>query len=122
MMKEVLFSAAEAELGALFYNSKEACPLHTALTKIGHLQNATTIITNNSTAAGSTNNAVKQRRSKAIDMRLYWVWDCVSQGQFTVIWKKGKPKFSRLLHKTSSKIASCSNSLNISFQSVQSYA
>ena len=31
----VLSSAAEAELGALFHNGKEACPLHIALEKMG---------------------------------------------------------------------------------------
>jgi hypothetical protein len=44
-MKEVLSSAAEAELGALFHNSKEACPLPIALTKMGHPQNATSLFT-----------------------------------------------------------------------------
>jgi hypothetical protein len=54
-------SAAEAELGALFHNSKEACPLCTALTKMGHLQKATTITTTNTCAAGNINPIVKQR-------------------------------------------------------------
>jgi hypothetical protein len=90
VMKELLSSAAEAELGALFHNSKEACALQTTLTKMDHPQNATTITTSNSTAAGISNSTVKQRRSKAINMRYYWVCDRVSQGQFTVVWKKGK--------------------------------
>jgi hypothetical protein len=38
VMKEVLSSATKAELGALFHNSKEACLLQIALTKIGHPQ------------------------------------------------------------------------------------
>jgi hypothetical protein len=37
-MKEVLSSAAKAELGALFHNSKEACLLQIALTEMGHPQ------------------------------------------------------------------------------------
>ena len=90
VLKEVLASAAEAELGALFHNCKEACPLRTALTEMGHPQSSTTIVTDNSTAAGIANATVKQRRSKAIDMRFYWVRDRVAQGQFTVVWKKGK--------------------------------
>jgi hypothetical protein len=43
VIKEVRSSATEAELGALFYSSKEACPLQTALTKMGHPQNATSL-------------------------------------------------------------------------------
>jgi hypothetical protein len=90
VMKEVLSSAAEAELGALFHNSKEACPLQIVLTKMGHPQNATSLSTYNSTVAGISKSTVKQRGSKAIDMSYYWVRDRVSQGQCTVVWKKGK--------------------------------
>jgi hypothetical protein len=72
VMKEVLSSAAKAELGALFHNSKEACPLQTALIKMGHPQNPTTLFTNNSTAARISNSTVKQRRSKAINIQYYW--------------------------------------------------
>ena len=89
VLKEVVSSAAEAELGALFYNSKEACPFRIALQELGHLQSPTSLITDNSTAAGIANDSVKQRRSKAIDMRYYWIRDRVRQGQFTVDWKKG---------------------------------
>jgi hypothetical protein len=35
IMREVLSSAAEAELGALFHNGKEACPLRIALEEMG---------------------------------------------------------------------------------------
>ena len=38
IMHEVLSSAAEAKLGALFYNCKEACPIHTTLEELGHPQ------------------------------------------------------------------------------------
>ena len=62
VLREVMSSAAEAELGALFYNSKEACPLHIALEELGHLQSPTALITNNSTTTGIANNSVKQRR------------------------------------------------------------
>jgi hypothetical protein len=90
VMKEVLSSAADAELGALFHNSKEACPLQIALTKMGHPQHATSLSTDNSTAAGISNSTVKQRRSKAINMQYYWLRNRISQGQFAVVWKKGK--------------------------------
>jgi hypothetical protein len=38
VMEEVVSSATEAELGALFHNSKEACPLQITLEELGHLQ------------------------------------------------------------------------------------
>jgi len=89
IMREVLSSAAEAELGALFHNGKEACPLRIALEEMGHPQPATPIATDNSTAAGIATDSVKQKRSKAVDMRFYWVRDRVRQGQFLVYWSKG---------------------------------
>jgi len=89
IMRNVVSSAAEAELGALFLNGKDACPLRIALTELGHPQPATPIQTDNSTAAGIANDTVKQKRSKAIDMRFYWIRDRVRQGQFRIFWRKG---------------------------------
>ena len=90
-MREVLSSAAEAELGALFHNGKEACPLRIALEEMGHPQPATPMATDNDdTASGIAMDTVKQKRSKAmIDMRFYWIRDCVRQGQFKIYWSKG---------------------------------
>jgi hypothetical protein len=73
VLQEVVSSAAEAELAALFYNSKEACPLRIALEELDHLQSPTALITNNSTAAGIANSTVKQRCSKAVNMQYYWI-------------------------------------------------
>jgi hypothetical protein len=89
IMREVLSSAAEAELGALFHNGKEACPLRIALEEMGHPQPATPIATDNNTASGIATDTVKQKRSKAIDMRFYWIRDRVRQGQFQIYWSKG---------------------------------
>jgi hypothetical protein len=89
ILREVVSSAAEAELAALFHNGKEACPIRIALEELGHPQPATPIQTDNNTAAGIANDTVKQRKSKAMDMRFYWLRDRVRQKQFHVFWKKG---------------------------------
>ena len=89
IMREVLSSAAEAELGALFHNGKEACPLRIALEEMGHPQPATPMATDNNTASGIATDTVKQKRSKAIDMRFYWIRDRVRQGQFKIYRSKG---------------------------------
>jgi hypothetical protein len=70
-MREVLSSASEAELGALFHNGKEACPIRIALTEMGHPQPAMPIATDNSTATGIANETVKQKRSMAIDICVF---------------------------------------------------
>ena len=89
ILREVLSSAAEAELAALFHNGKEAYAIRNTLTELGHTQPATPIVTDNSTASGIANDTVKQKRSKAMDMRFYWVRDRIRQGQFHIYWKKG---------------------------------
>ena len=77
------------ELGALFFNMKDATPFREALEEMGHPQPPTPIVVDNSTAAGVANKTVKQRRSKAMDMRFYWVQDRIEQKQFLVYWRKG---------------------------------
>jgi hypothetical protein len=71
IMREVLSSAAETELGGLFYNGKEAVPERITLEELGHQQPPTPMVTDNSTASGIANDCVKQKRSKAMDMRFY---------------------------------------------------
>jgi hypothetical protein len=90
IISAVCSSATEAELGAAFYNLKDLCPLRIALIELGHSQFATRVQTDNSCAAGIANDTVKQRRSKAIDMRFYWVKDRVQKGEFLIYWARGK--------------------------------
>ena len=59
------------------------------LEELGYPQPPTPLQTDNSTASGIVNDTVKQRRSKAIDMRFYWIRDRVRQGQFFIYWRKG---------------------------------
>ena len=89
IIKTVMASAAEAELGALFLNAQAICPFRTALEELGHPQPATPLQTDNSTASGIANDTIKQKRSKAIDMRFYWIRDRVRQGQFHIFWRPG---------------------------------
>ena len=72
ILKHVMASAAEAELGGLFFNAKEGEVLRTSFEEMVHPQGPTPIQTDNSTS-GFINETVKQRISKAIDMRFYWV-------------------------------------------------
>jgi siderophore synthetase component len=56
---------------------------------MGWPQLATPIQTNNSTACGVANDTIKLQRSRAMDMRFYWVWDHCKQGHFNIFWKPG---------------------------------
>ena len=89
IIPSVMSSAAEAELGALFYNAKDGANLRTTLHDLGHPQPATPIQTDNACASGIANESVRQRRSKAMDMRFYWLRDRIKQGQFVIFWRRG---------------------------------
>ena len=89
IMNNVMSSAAEAEFGALFHNTKDAVMLRHILVAMGHPQPPTPVQTDNACANGIANDIVKQRRSRAMDMRFYWVRDRVKQGQFYIFWAPG---------------------------------
>jgi len=79
IMRSVLSSATEAETGALFHKAKDAAPFRITLLELGHPQGPTPVQTDNACASGIINDTVKQRRSKAMDMRFYWIKDRVAQ-------------------------------------------
>jgi hypothetical protein len=86
----VMSSAAEAELGALFINAKEAVHMRCILQEMGHSQPPTPIQTDNSTAEGVINSIVRPKRTKSMDMRFEWLLDREQQGQFKIYWRPGK--------------------------------
>ena len=89
ILRNVMASAAESEIGAAFTNAQAALPLRQALLDLDHPQPPTPIRTDNSTADGFLNQTIKAKRTKAIDMRFYWLIDRMKQNQFTVYWKPG---------------------------------
>jgi hypothetical protein len=89
IMRNILASAAKAKIGALFLKGQEALPIRVTLAELGHPQPPTPMQTDNSTAAGFAKDTIKQKRSKAIDMRFYWIKDRVQQKQFLVYWRPG---------------------------------
>jgi hypothetical protein len=89
VIKNVVASAAESEVGACFHNAQSGAPLRVTLTELGHIQPPTPLRTNNSTACGILNETIKQKRSKAMDMRYHWLTDRVRQKQFDVYWRPG---------------------------------
>ena len=90
IIKAVMSSAAEAELGALFINAKHAVPMRHTLEEMGHPQGRTPIQTDNSTANGVVNGKIQPKATKAMDMRYYWLRDREAQNFFQFHWKPGK--------------------------------
>ena len=62
-------SAMETEVAATFYNAKEALPFRVTLAEMGHPQPPTPMEVDHETAIGFLKRTMKQKRSKAIDMR-----------------------------------------------------
>ena len=73
ILKLVAASAAEAELGALFLNAQEAKVIRLILKELGHPQPPTPIHVDNTTAVGIVNNSIKRQRSRAMEMRYFWL-------------------------------------------------
>ena len=90
ILKFVMGSAAEAEIGASYMNAQESLPIRVCLEEMGHPQPPTPIQVDNTTAVGFANKTIKQKRSKAIDMRFYWIQDRCNQGQFIIYWAPGQ--------------------------------
>ena len=84
-------SAAEAEAGGLFLAVQKACPIRVALAELGHPQpeQGTPLYNDNLTTTGILNATMRQKLSKAFDMRVYWVRDRTLQKQYQLIWRKG---------------------------------
>jgi hypothetical protein len=90
IIKNVVASAAESEVCACFHNAQSGAPLRVTLTELGHTQPPTPLSTDNSTVLGIVNETIKQKRSKAMDMRYHWLTDRVCQKQFDVYWRPGR--------------------------------
>ena len=82
-------SAAEDDIDATFLHAKDALQIRTSLEELGHPQTPTPMQVDNTTSSGFANNTIKQKRSKAIGMRFYWIIYRTCQGQFKIYWAPG---------------------------------
>jgi hypothetical protein len=60
------------------------------LADFNYIQDATPILCDNSFATNLANDTVKQKRSKAIDMRWHWIRERVKQQHFDITWTSGE--------------------------------
>ena len=87
IIKNVMTSAADAEIGALYINSRQAIPVRQLLMKMGHGQPPTPIQTDNTTAL-----ALKISIQKQLYVRERTIGSCVigKIGSSSVITGKGQ--------------------------------
>jgi hypothetical protein len=90
ILRFVVASAVEAELGALFLNCKQATIFRLTLEEMGHPQPPTLMHCDSSTAVGIANNTIKRQQSCLVKMRFFWVADAVEQGKFNIKYYPGK--------------------------------
>jgi len=90
ILKNVMSSAAEAEIGALFLNSRQAIPARTTLIEMGHQQPPTPIQVDNTTALGFVGKNITPKATKSTDMNFWWMRDRSDQKQFRYYWGPGK--------------------------------
>ncbi len=80
IIKAVVSLAANAKIGALYINCREAVPACHTLEFLGHPQPPTPIQTDNTMVLGVVNNNV-MKKLKAMDMKYHWLQDRISQKQ-----------------------------------------
>ena len=90
ILRFVVASAAEAELGALFLNCQEGTIFRLTLEDLGHPQPKIPVHCDNATAIGIANNTIKRQRSRAMEMRYFWVGDKVAQDIYSLSWHPGQ--------------------------------
>ena len=72
VFKNILSSATEPELGGMFNTTKEVTVETVTLEELDHLQKRTQVVCDKTMAVGITNKSINNKRSKVMDMRLFW--------------------------------------------------
>ena len=89
ILRNIMASVAEAKYGTIFINAQTLVPIRTTLSEMVWKQGPTAIQVDNSTAVGIATKEFLQKKSKAMDMRFYWINNRIKQGQFRVFWRPG---------------------------------
>ena len=83
ILKNVMSSAAEAENGALFLNSRQDIPTRTTLIEMGHQHPPTPKqVVYNTTALGFVGKNITPKATKSIDLNFWWIRDRLDRKQF----------------------------------------
>jgi hypothetical protein len=85
VIKNLVASVAESEIGACFQNAQRGAPVRITLIELGHKQPVTPLRTDKSTAFRILNETIKQKRSKAMDIIYHLLTDRVRQNNLMFI-------------------------------------
>ena len=90
MIEAIMSSTQELETGGGYMNAKEGLLIWQAAIEMGHPQGPTPLQFDNKCAHGILTGEMKQKASRTMDMRFYWLRDQGEQGQFHIHWKRGE--------------------------------
>ena len=86
IIKFVMSSSSEVELGAIFITSQQMVLMRNTLKEVRWPQPKSPIQTENSGAAGVVNNTIVPGKLKTMDHHLHWFWCRETQDQFRYHW------------------------------------
>ena len=82
----VMASATENEITALYIKAREAVTICNILVELGHKQQPTLMQMDRETADGLLQQKMQSKRTKAMDMRFHWLSDRQQQQQLNICW------------------------------------
>ena len=104
IIKFVMSSASEAELGALFITAQEMVAMRHTLEEMRCYQPKFPIQTDNSAAAGIVNNNIVPKKLNTMDRHLHWLRCREAKGQFCYYWASGNLNWGDYITKQSSPL------------------
>ena len=89
IIKFVMSSASEAELGAIFMTAQDMVAMRHTLEEMKWTQLKSPIQTDNSATVGVVHNTIVPRKLNTMDRHLHWLRCREAQGQFRYYWASG---------------------------------
>ena len=90
ILKHVMTSAADAEIGVLYVNTRHVIPTRRTLEEMGHPQPSTSVQTDNTTALGFATKHIQPKLTKSTDNKHWSMRDQEEQQNFNYMWTSGK--------------------------------
>ena len=117
IIKFVMPSASEAELGEIFVTAQEMVTMRQTLEKMKWPQPKPHIQTYHSAAAGVVNNIIFPRKIKTMDRRIHWIRRRESQVRFCYYWASGNLNWGG--YSTKNHPSSIMNQKECNFQEIR---